>query len=405
MLINNLILIALASIITIDGIGIYNNQAGLIGAVFLVCFGIILIRDIKISQTLKLLFFLFFILTLISDCLSTNLANSVKFTLIYTASFFAFAYANINKDYLSKFVVPLIFILSIFLSLYSTVLPILIKQDGFLLPSSGYQLIYPTFGSHNHLGDFLLLSLVACFYFLFTKSFSKHSQNYKQVIICLLIFFFLPYFIFSYSRSSYVSLSLTLIIMSIFLIKKNLNKKSLTVFGLIAITLVLSSIFLLSVSDIKDESIFKNVKTNLHTTHNLSNKYPSGNRLAYFSQGLLSITDKPLFGVGPGNFVYVSKKYKNPTDWWTETSHNIFLDVFVENGLFAGLIFLFIILNLLINSKKNVFFFMALALLLDFQSDYTYRIHSIFLLFSILMGLAYEARHLTKAKSDNIENI
>ncbi|HVT01087.1 MAG TPA: O-antigen ligase family protein [Patescibacteria group bacterium] len=289
------------------------------------------------------------------------------------------------------------------LAIYSTLLPSLTKSLNILVPQSGYQLVFPSFGSHNHLGDFLLISLVTCFYFLITKGGPRilYIHN-KPILIYLLIIFLTPYFIFSYSRSAYVSLALTLIMMFIYFAKEKYFKTSTTVFGLIVLIITLCSGFLFLVSNTSIKPLMtKNINNDLSKNHNLTQKYPSGNRQQYLYQGISSLRESPL-GVGAGNFVYASKKYKGSIEWWTETSHNIFVDVFVENGLISGFLFLIIISILFLKSNKDAYFFVALALLINFQSDYTYRIYPIFLLFCMFIGLAYRGN--IKSRFDKTKN-
>ena len=113
-------------------------------------------------------------------------------------------------------------------------------------------------------------------------------------------------------------------------------------------------------------------------------------RSEYLNQTMLSILERPLLGVGPGNFVYASKKYTKPTESWTETAHNIFLEIFVENGIPAGIVFVLIMFQIFRQSERSLFFYLALSMLINFQFDYTYRIYSFLLLFFTLLGVSYK---------------
>ena len=64
-----------------------------------------------------------------------------------------------------------------------------------------------------------------------------------------------------------------------------------------------------------------------------------------------------------------------------------------ENGILAGLIFFAIIIVAFKRSKPEAFSIAAFVLLLNFQTDYTYRIFSLFLLFFILLGVSYEEKN------------
>jgi tetratricopeptide (TPR) repeat protein len=132
----------------------------------------------------------------------------------------------------------------------------------------------------------------------------------------------------------------------------------------------------------------------------------------YATEGLFSLASKPLFGVGPGNFGYASDQYTKDPTLHSDTGHNLFVDVFVENGMLAGIVFLTLFLLILSNIKvklqkadikylntNNVLYvFLFLAMLLNFQTDYTYLIHSFFLLFFVLLGLTYDEEDTMEIK-------
>ena len=119
--------------------------------------------------------------------------------------------------------------------------------------------------------------------------------------------------------------------------------------------------------------------------NDLRHKSLLGGRPQILTQGLSYILERPLLGAGPGNFIYASQKLRNGS--YTETAHNIFVDILVENGIPAGVVFLLIIIEFFRRSDKKLPFFLALGLLVNFQTDYTYRIYSLFLLFFIILGL------------------
>jgi hypothetical protein len=112
------------------------------------------------------------------------------------------------------------------------------------------------------------------------------------------------------------------------------------------------------------------------------------------SYGLNSIVQSPLVGVGPGNFLYASMRYKPEFNTATDSSHNIFFDIFTENGKVAGLIFAAILILVFSRGKSGVFPLLALAMLLNFQTDYTFRIYSFFILFCFLLGLIYREKNV-----------
>ncbi len=302
---------------------------------------------------------------------------------MYIALFVIFTYSYRYKNEVKKLLIPIIFTFSYLLSIYSILLPQL-KSTGFshLIPIHGYQLIYPSFGSHNHLGDFLILPLAICFYKIILR---KGSNMYFYF---LSILFFLPYFIFSFSRSAYLSLVLIVILIVFHQIKSNNISLSISRFATILLSLGLSIILLLSLSQV-NLGPFKGVANTISNKHQLNLRDPLGYRDKYLNQGIQSISKRPFFGVGPSNFIHASKEYSTQNLRETYTAHNIFIEIVVENGIFAGLIFILIILLCIKNAKKDIYFFLGLALLINFQTDYTYLIYPMLILFVILLGVSY----------------
>jgi O-antigen ligase len=159
--------------------------------------------------------------------------------------------------------------------------------------------------------------------------------------------------------------------------------------GILLLTTVgVSLLLIFSVIQGEGTSLSEKMSRVFTEKHYLEYKSADGNRIEYTTDGLASILQNPLLGVGPGNFVLISQSNWKPGYLWTESGHNILLDIFVENGVLAGVFFILIIYQFLKQASRNVFFFMALALLFNFLTDYTYRIFSFFLLFYILQGLA-----------------
>ena len=377
-------LILLAGTFALEGVGVRG------GWILLSFFLIVLsLREkIKGPRTISSMFVVFLAASFLSFPFSTNLVNSIVFLVLYASCFFAFLYTYNNKETIKRFIPPLIFTLSFLFSLYSL---LTINYSLFPTPGHGYQFVASRFGSHNHLADFLLLPLIICFYYLFSgRTKNSPAQSLLTIIYSLLTILFLPYFLFSYSRSAYLSLMIVLAVMTWGFVKSKTFKPALTSLGLFILTITLSVLFLFSTSEYFARSgVFTTTNETLNRQNNLSYKTPFGGRGEYVREALFSILERPLLGVGPGNFVVASKEFNPIAGLWTESAHNIFLDITAENGVIAGVVFILLIAELLGRSKKNVFFYMALAMLLNFQTDYTYRIFSFMLLFFTLLGLSY----------------
>jgi O-antigen ligase len=319
------------------------------------------------------------ILVLASVSQSEDLVNSV---FIASELFVVLAVAILVWVYLKpseKMIAWLLILLGSSLSLYS-----LFLNSAFtsLTPRDGYQAVFSRFGSHNHLGDFLILSLISTV-FLFLK-------EYRKVYLFVFALLF-GFFVFSYSRSAYMSFAVVIFAFAAFSIKRNISKgKKIGLFSVTALGILLSSIFFFA-------TVFESalipfaapIHNKLVADFGLRFKHFGANRPEYFKTAINSAKEKPIFGVGPGNFRYASAKYTSIPGYTSHSSHNIFLDILSEYGIGLFLILLFLIMRSLSKSlkKPTLFSFLFIALLINFQTDYTFRIFSVALLFATFISI------------------
>lgn len=252
-------------------------------------------------------------------------------------------------------------------------------------PNNEYQLILPYFNvGHNQLGNFLGLGLIVLAYFLFNK---------KQTKGLFLWMIFIPVFLVSFSRSAYVAFFIT----TLFILLRSKSTKLFSIktgaiLGLMIITLFF---FFTTVREAKGTKIFGYSFDKLSKSFNLENKDLTGDRLDYIGQGIREIKNSnPFFGVGAGNFGYISKKQLLSPDQWSDTSHSLFPEIFFENGGLA-FVYFFIFMAILFSKtlrKNSLEGCLWLYLFIIFQFDYTYRIYMVFILFMALAGIFYEEK-------------
>lgn len=305
-------------------------------------------------------------------------------TLFYAASYLIFVFFYNYKDLGKKYLNILIFIGSLILTAFYLFHTFLGKSS-----STAYQLVTSFFNnSHNHLGDFLGLGLVVFIYHLFDRKKEKLS---KWLII------FSPFFFLSFSRSAFLAL---IIVYFLILVKNNENKlfsfKPIFNLILIASTMIF---FFSTVGEVSGKNWIGKINQYLVGHFNLQTKEFTAGRITYWRQGMESFYKQPIIGVGPGNFGFLSKKYTSTeTQWYnfqsTETAHSLLPEILFENGLLAFIFFAgFIILIIISIFKSNrLESYLLLYLLLNFQTDYTYRIYSMFVLFMVLVAIVYEEK-------------
>jgi hypothetical protein len=165
------------------------------------------------------------------------------------------------------------------------------------------------------------------------------------------------------------------------------------------------SFFVITTVEIRSVLLLRPVHEVLTTHFELNYKTFNSKRDEYFYTAVQSIIDRPI-GYGPGNYLYVSEHYSNGKYPITETSHSIFLDLLIENGIVAGVSFIILLGWLLYSANRaNTLFYAALALFINFQTDYTYRLFSLFLLLLILLALLFRRHNHGESKSKSLFSI
>jgi len=297
---------------------------------------------IPFKETIAYLIFLIF--SVISTVFAIDKEIAIKSLLIYTSGYLFFIYSFNYQENLKKYFKWFLIVISVF----SSIIFLLNNVFHLNLFRQGVSLFY-NYG-HYQIGNLLVLGLLSIF------------PNPLSLLFFVLI-------IFSYSRTANISL-MTILAFQIF--KNKFNKKILLIGGLIIFISLTFIVF----------------KTNY--LNQTSNQFVSG-RNAFFSYAISSIKQFPLFGVGPGNFIY--SVFKNQVRYgdYADQADNIILQVFSENGILAGAFFIWFILLILNKHKKNNNFLIFLALTLMFMSDLTYCFNFFLILWFILGGLVLDS--------------
>ncbi len=295
-----------------------------------------------------------------------------------------FLYAYNHKDAAAQMVKILVWV-GFFFALFSVIFRIFNLGLWPLFSAlDGSQFVYPLFGSHNHLGDFLLIPLIVFLYALLKK-----SLRLETFLAFLLVFIF---FIFSYSKSAYLDLLLAGTGLFFYIRQQRGVVLSGRLVSLLAfIVIVVLGFFFITVKDLNSLPPFSSLRLYAQNSQTLSSRTVDSGRFDFVTQGLKSVAAHPLFGIGADNFLYASMKYVD-LSYWTFTSHNLFFDAAVGQGVLASMLLLLFFGIILIKSRKTLVYFLFLAVLLNFQTDYTFLISSFLVLLFILGGFVYEEK-------------
>jgi len=328
-----------------------------------------------------LAYFLLMIFFFFSFYFSVDRINTIDHLFFYITAFFVLIVAFNEKEKILKNLKKILIFLSGALCLIS-----LLPKEIFT--PTAYQLVFPLYPNHNHLGDFLGMILIWLLY-----DWIK-NRNKKDLLIFLA---FLPFFIFSFSRSAY--LDFLIIGTLIFLENKKIN------FSVKKISLgILITVFLFFVFTQREIYQIKPLNQLLPLIKQNFKFEPRSffsQRPEYFFQGIKGFLDKPFFGWGLGNYIYPSQKYVSQNLQQVYSALNLPLTLLVEIGLIGFFLFLVFLTLLLknINYQKKQIYFLFFYLSLNFLTDYTYSIYGLFLFWFLLLGLSL------KEKKANLINL
>lgn len=243
---------------------------------------------------------------------------------------------------------------------------------------------YGSFPHPNILSAFLILSIFCLFVLWF--------NNYKKLFIIpsLLITVFALFITFS--RTTIVAFIVMSLIMFLFMIKK---KQAIKLFSIFLLACIISIAILFPLLKSRFLTIsFEEQALDLRFFYN---------RMAFEM-----IKQKPLLGIGVGNFVWYSQSHEvflraankmvetvygeteALPDWIYQPIHNIYLLIAVEMGLIGLIVFLILIGKFLIK-RLTVFSFLFIAfLIIGLMDHYFWTIQPGGLMFWLSLGLLYE---------------
>lgn len=311
------------------------------------------------------IYLLFIILSTVSTFFAIDKEIAIRSLLIYIAGYaffvLAFNYQEVLNKHFKWFLVAI--------SVFSCLIFLADRIFNLSLFSEGASLFYGGY-YHNELGNLLVLGIVI--------------GLYDKLPILLL--FFLPFFVFSYSRTAYLSL---IFISILFLfIKKKVGKFNQKI---ILLNIILIGVILFFNTTKEVNKFFPQPVKNFVEKKLLLPKEKSftGKRQQHYYYALLTVLDKPLFGVGPGNLYFSTLRKQFNWEEGTTSAHNILLDIFAENGILAGTVFLLFLWLVFKKLKKNLYFYLFLSLGIIFLFNFTYRYTSVFIIWFILAGISF----------------
>ena len=271
---------------------------------------------VSLSLLLILYYLLFFIYGQFSDTIWTLKRVSILWILPILYS----VYFPIKIIFKSLFA----FLFSMFLSSV-----IAISENIELININGENWTWAAFLQYTDHNVFLASSIIISIYLLFKVEFHK---KYKYII-----FFFLPFYLFSIfteaGKSGQIVLILLLVLFFIFFFKNNIKKLIISV-----ITLIIGVFVIYNTSEIIEKRFTYEIK------RFIENKTSS--RSLLFNHSIDLIKENPVLGYGAGSFTdkfgEINEETKKVLRYQHKTPHNNYLYVWLELGLLGLLLFFLI---------------------------------------------------------------
>lgn len=371
------LLFSLSVPIALEGVGIVSSQLYfllyyLLLPSFLYIYAVASKAKLKAPPVLLSLVFLFLLLSSISSLLfSLDKQASVERLLFYLILCLLFLFGYNFRGAIRRQLALSLPLLGVFFLIYSLAVHWAVFEK---------QVVFASYGSHNHLGDFLGVALIVLA--------SLKPAGWKRRVRLLLMPVFFFGIVFSYSRSAYTALA-PVILIFLFTKRRHLSRRVLLV-GLTALSALMISLTLSSSIWIRPGTPFASLQSLARNNAGLIPRDFLSGHDAYFMQSVASIKKYPLFGIGGGNFYKASQAAG--TAYVSDSAHNLFLELAVEQGVPAAIVFAVIWIILVLNGmrKKSVWGFLLLYLFINFQTDYTYQILLFPILGTLFAGSVYE---------------
>jgi len=299
-------------------------------------------------------YLLFILIGFLSITASNNIIESIFTLNQYLNSFLAlyimfYFISEIEKP--EKLIAYIFFILLLF-ELYFSFTPIL--NDISIGNLKFRSMEYSGLAANINITSFSIVFKVPILLYMI----SIVKRFYVKVILSFLLMISLYTVFILGTRGAFLGLIISLGAYFIFLIFNYLKiKKHITSFSLITITIIFS----LTLNIISSEK--ENTATVLDRASTISLSTNDGSvnqRLRYYKHGISQFINKPLLGIGTGNWKLNSINYdKNDIIGYTVPyhAHNDFIQILAEQGVFGFIFYLLIFVSFAyVIIKKRLFF-------------------------------------------------
>lgn len=283
---------------------------------------------------------------LITSITSTMPLVSFKFMLariwfvvvLYLLTAKLFSEGKNMERYVWLYIIPLMIV--IFYSTY--------RHLGYGLwdKQAAHFVVSPFFNDHTSYGATVAFYLPFVTMFMFSKSYSKKFRLLSTVAFLVV----LMAFVLSYARAAWLSIVVTIGVWMILLLKIRFKPLFITFLALIAVFFAFQNQILMKLENNSKQSS-AHLMTHISSMSNITTDASNLERINRWSCAIRMFADKPVFGYGPGTYMFQYAPYqlnKDRTIISTNAgdggnAHSEYFGPLSESGLLGMLTFLIII--------------------------------------------------------------
>jgi len=210
--------------------------------------------------------------------------------------------------------------------------------------------VNPFYNDHTSYGAVIAMYLPFLFGFSFTKIYTPSTKIFVRIVLGIL----LVGLTLSYARAAWVSMMAALVIWAVIRLKIKFQPLFTTFLGLLALIFVFQNQILTRLEHNTNQSS-ANLGDHLSSISNISSDASNLERINRWSCAIRMFEDKPLFGYGPGTYMFNYAAYQLKADRTIISTnsanrgnaHSEYLGPLAESGFMGLLSFLILIVTII----------------------------------------------------------
>jgi putative inorganic carbon (hco3(-)) transporter len=221
---------------------------------------------------------------------------------------------------------------------------------GLLDKQAAHYVVNPFYNDHTSYGAALAMYLPFAAWFALSRSYSINIRAWSTVVFGILFIAF----VLSYSRAAWLSMMIALIVLAV--IKLRIRFKTIAITSVVALLLLFSfqNEILMYLERNSDESS-SNLTEHFSSMTNISTDASNLERLNRWGSAIRMFEERPVFGYGPGTYMFQYAKYQLKKDRTIISTnagdggnaHSEYLGPLSESGVGGLLTFLLIIITVM----------------------------------------------------------